>query len=249
MTPLIHNYSILAGRTVHWDTSDNKNWYLKNLESPEARQRLADLGFIDTQIDYIYNSYGFRTAEFNRQFDVVCFGCSFTMGTGIHSQDTWPAQLQAMTGLQVANLGHAGSSNDTAFRFASYYLKFLKPRYAVWLQTDMHRVELLDDNVPMSLNIMAADTKNPCADDYFIKTWFTSQTNQQLNFQKNTLAFKYLCQTLGIESVILDRSQVETRPFPYGDARDLIHPGATTYRALAQQVKTILDGPSGNYSA
>ena len=244
MTPVIHNYSRVAGRTVHWDTSDSKERYLKNLESVEARQRLTDLGFIDRQIDYTYNTHGFRTAEFDCQIDVVCFGCSFTMGTGVHAQDTWPEQLQALTGLQVANLGHAGSSNDTAFRFASYYLKLLKPKYAVWLQTDMHRVELLDETVPMSLNIIASDTKNPCADDYFIKTWFMSANNQQLNLQKNTLAFKYLCQTLGIESIILERSQVKTRPFPFGDARDLIHPGVETYRTLAQQVKTIIDGPA-----
>jgi lysophospholipase L1-like esterase len=236
MISIPHNYSNLAGRTLHWDTSDNKERYLKNLESPEARQRLADLGFIDTQIDYIYNSYGFRTAEFNRHFDVVCFGCSFTMGTGIHSQDTWPAQLQAMTGLQVANLGHAGSSNDTAFRFASYYLKFLKPRYVVWLQTDMHRVELLDDTVPMSLNILASDTRNPCADDYFIKTWFSSATNQQLNLLKNTLAFEQLCNSLGIKPVILTRDYAKDRPFPFGDARDLIHPGADDYKKLAQHI-------------
>jgi hypothetical protein len=165
------------------------------------------------------------------------------MGTGVHSQDTWPEQLAAITELTVANLGHAGSSNDTAVRFALHYLPLLRPRYAVWLQTDQHRIELLDDTVPLSLNVIASDTTNPCADDYFIKTWFTSVTNQQLNLQKNTLAFKYLCQSLGIESIVLDRNQVDTKPFPFGDARDLIHPGADTYRTLAQQVKTIIEGP------
>ena len=237
MISLIHNYSILAGRTVHWDTSDNKNWYLKNIQDPTAYQRLKDLGFLNTQIDYQYNSHGFRTAEFDRSFDAVCFGCSFTMGTGISSRDTWPEQLAAMTGLTVANLGHAGSSNDTAFRFAAHYLKFLRPKYAVWLQTDMHRLELLDDAVPISLNIMATDSKNPCANDYFIKTWFSSGTNQQLNLQKNTLAFEQLCTSLNIQSVILKRDQIPPHgPFPYGNARDLIHPGADTYKTLAQHI-------------
>jgi lysophospholipase L1-like esterase len=243
MNKLIHNYSTLAGRTLHWDTSDNHLGYLKSIQNLEAYQRLSDLGFLNTQIDYKYNSHGFRTAEFDQLFDVVCFGCSFTMGTGVHSQDTWPEQLSAITGLTTANLGHAGSSNDTAVRFALHYLPLLRPRYAVWLQTDMHRIELLDDTVPLSLNIIASDTKNPCADDHFIKTWFTSVTNQQLNLQKNTLAFKYLCQTLGIEPIVLDRNQVNTRPFPFGDARDLIHPGADMYRTLAHRIKTILDEP------
>lgn len=243
MNTLIHNYSRLAGRTLHWDTTDSQPQYLKNIQNSEAYKRLSDLGFVDAQIDYRYNSHGFRTHEFDCSFDVVCFGDSFTMGTGVHSQDTWPEQLADMTELTVANLGHAGSSNDTAVRFALHYLLLLRPRYAVWLQTDMHRIELLDDTVPLSLNIMASDTKNPCADDYFIKTWFTSLSNQQLSLQKNTLAFKYLCNSLGIHAVVLPRDDTMNRPYPHGGARDLLHPGVEAYTTLAHRIKTILDEP------
>ena len=244
MTPIIHNYSNLAGKTLHWDTSDNKDTYAKNLKNPTACQRLSELGFLNTQIDYQYNSHGFRTHEFDRSFDAVCFGCSFTMGTGVHGHDTWPEQLETLTGLSMANLGHAGSSNDTAVRFALHYLPLLRPRYAVWLQTDQHRIELLDESVPMSLNIMASDTRNPCADDFFTKIWFTSLINQQLNLQKNTLAFEQLCNSLGIRSVIITRDYIKTNPSPYNNARDLIHPGADNYKQLAQKVKNILDEPT-----
>jgi len=243
MTPLIHNYSRVAGKTLHWDTTDNKDSYAQNLQNPTTYQRLSDLGFLNTQIDYRYNSHGFRTVEFDCNFDTVCFGCSFTMGTGVHSQDTWPEQLQTLTGLSTANLGHAGSSNDTAVRFALHYLPLLRPQYAVWLQTDRHRVELLDDSVPMSLNIMAGDTHNPCADDYFVKTWFAADENQTLNLKKNTMAFKYVCETIGIKPVVLDRSLVTTLKFPDNDARDLIHPGRDFYKTLAHRVKNIIDEP------
>ena len=236
MMPLIHNYSRLSNRSVHWDTTDNKEWYLKNIQNPVVQQRLLDLRFLDTEITYKYNSHGFRTAEFDRKFDIACFGCSFTMGTGVHAQDTWPEQLEALTGLTVANLGHAGSSNDTAVRVALHYLKLLKPKYAIWLQTDMHRIELIDDSVPLSLNIMASDTANPCANDYFIKTWFTSTTNQELNLQKNTLAFEQLCRSLNITSIVMPRDNTMDRPFPTGGARDLLHPGVDAYKKLAQQV-------------
>lgn len=241
MTPLTHNYSHLAGKTVGWDTSDSEESYLKNMQEADLRQRLA--GFINNPIEYQYNSHGFRTEEFNQQFDVACFGCSFTMGTGVHSRDTWPSQLAALTGLKIANLGHAGSSNDTAFRFAYHYLKFLKPRYAVWLQTDMHRIEVLDESIPLSLNIMARDTSNICASDYFIKMWFSSFSNQWLNLQKNTLAFEQLCSSLNIKSVILKREDISTKSFPDNTARDLRHPGGDVYKILAQKVKVKLSGP------
>jgi lysophospholipase L1-like esterase len=241
MTTLIHNYSHKAGKTFSWDTSDNQEHFQRNLNNPIARQRLSELGFIDRPVKYIFNSHGYRTHEFDRQFDAVCFGCSFTMGTGVHDEDTWPSQLEKLTGLAVANLGHAGSSNDTAFRFAEHYLKILKPRYAIWLQTDRHRIELLNDAESNSINILAGDTSNPCAQDYFVKTWFVNDSNQQLNLKKNTLAFENLCAELDIKAIVLPRSIVPPHPpCPYGQARDLTHPGADIYRELALRVKDSL---------
>lgn len=241
MIPLIHNYSNLAGQTAHWDTSDSHPWFVKNTKNPITQQRLGELGFIDNPIDYHFNSHGFRTAEFDQEFDVVCFGCSFTMGTGVHARDSWPSQLQTITGLKIANLGHAGSSNDTAFRYAAHYLPWLKPKHAIWLQTDMHRLELIDDASHVNMNIIASDTHNPCANDYFIKVWFSSESNQRLNLQKNTLGFEHLCHTLGINPMILTRDQLPPHPpFPNGQARDLTHPGADTYRELAEKLAKTL---------
>ena len=241
MTPLISNYSNLAGKTVAWDTSDNEKIFLQNTQNNHTRQALESLGFLNNPVEYSYNSHGFRTAEFDQEFDVVCFGCSFTMGTGVHGKDTWPSQLENLTGLKVANLGHAGSSNDTVFRYAQYYLPLLRPRYAVWLQTDMHRLELIDDARAVNLNIMAGDIGNPCADDYFVKVWFSSETNQLLNLQKNTLAFRSLCDSLDIKHVLMPRDIFPRPPFPYGLARDLIHPGAETYKIIANQVANLID--------
>lgn len=248
MTPLLNNYSNLAGKTVAWDTSDSEKKFLQNTQNDHTRQALESLGFLNTPVEYKYNSHGFRTAEFDQQFDVVCFGCSITMGTGVHDKDTWPSQLESLTGHKVANLGHAGSSNDTAFRYAQHYLPLLRPRYAVWLQTDMHRLELIDDARAVNLNIIAGDTSNPCANDYFIKTWFSSEKNQQLNLQKNTLAFKYLCDSLDIISVIMPREQIPDHDvwFPNNMARDLTHPGADVYKKVAQQVTTIIAGLPGD---
>jgi hypothetical protein len=236
MTPVVHNYSSLAGCTVYWDTSDSEENYLKNIQNPKKRQRLQDLGFLDVPILYRFNSHGFRGAEFDQPIDIVCFGCSFTMGTGLHEQDTWPSQLQQLSGKIVANLGHAGSSNDTAFRLAEYYLKLLKPKYAVWQQTDIHRIELLDEHIPVSLNIIATDAQNPCADDYYFKTWTSSPVNQKLNALKNTLAFEQLCDSLKIKSIIFPRKNM----LDNYSARDLMHPGVESCKKLAKQVLDLL---------
>jgi len=230
---MIHNYSMNAGKVFHWDTSDSETLYLKNIKDPRTYQELLNFGFVNTPIDYRYNSHGFRTDEFDNEIEVLCFGCSFTMGTGIHSKDTWPSQFAHKTGFKTANLGLAGSSNDTTFRLASHYLPLLKPKYAVWVQADMSRIEILEDSPPISLNILAADIHNPYANDEFIKTWFSVDSNQQLQLQKNTLAFQMLCSLENIIPIIISRNEV-----PFLDyARDLIHPGKLSYQKLAETVE------------
>lgn len=239
MKALFHNYSNLANKTVLWDTSDNESNFLKNLQDPEKKKKLEALEFIDNPIEYKFNSHGFRTAEFDHDIDVVCFGCSFTMGTGLRNFDTWPMQLQTQTGMTVANLGHAGSSNDTAFRFADHYLTLLRPKYAVWQQTDIHRLELLDESLNISLNIIATDTANPCANDRYIKQWFASKINQELNLKKNTLAFLHLCHSLGIKPLILPRYSLAKLGWKE-EARDLCHPGANSHQQWAKHVQDSL---------
>lgn len=246
MTPILHNYTRKAGKKYLWDTSDSQENFEKNSANPDTKKRLQDLGFIDNPIEYSYNSHGFRTHEFDQSFDVVCFGCSFTMGTGVHARDTWPNQLEAMTGLRVANLGHAGSSNDTVFRFAQHYLQFFKPQYAVWLQTDRHRLELIDEANTVSMNILASDTSNPCANDYFTKVWFASDQNQRLNLEKNTLAFQQICEQNNVTYIVLDRNQVPPHGrHPNSNARDLTHPGAECYTELAHRIKQLMTGSTG----
>lgn len=213
MTPLVHNYSALASKTVYQDTTD-----------------VPSVG--DQSIVYQYNSHGFRTREFDQPIEITCFGCSFTMGTGLDIADTWPSQLEQLTGLATANFGHAGSSNDTGFRFASYYLDLLRPKYAVWFQTFKNRFELLDDHVPFSLNILPSDSTNPCSNDYYTKTWFASDSNADINAQKNELAFRELCRQYDINCLILKIEDV----FPVDRARDQLHPGPQTHKLLAERI-------------
>lgn len=237
MNPSVHNYSMNSGQTLFWDTSDNEQTFQKNLQIPEKKKLLQELGYINNPILYKFNSHGFRTEEFDQKFDVVCFGCSFTMGTGVHVEHTWPNQLANLTNLKIVNLGHAGSSNDTAFRMANYYLEFLKPKFAIWLQTDRHRLEIINDQDHVSINILASDNDDWYSNNFFVKTWMTSETNQNLNLIKNTRAFVNLCNDLNIVPIVLPRNKVIRQDF----GRDLVHPGQNSYRKFAEQVAINFD--------
>ena len=227
-----HNYHWAIDKTVLWDTSDNESIYLKHLTNSKSKLQLEKLGYIDAPITYAFNSQGFRTHEFNQSADAVCFGCSFTMGTGLFEYQTWPAQLTEISGLTTTNLAHAGSSNDTALRMAVHYLPILKPCYAFWLQTDRNRIEILDDQLNLCVNLLATDQSDDLYhQDNFVKQWFASDSNQQIHLEKNTRAFKHLCNELDIICVVLSRNTVVQLDL----ARDLMHPGVKSNRALAEK--------------
>ena len=227
-----HNYHWAVNKTVLWDTSDSESTYLKHLANPKTKLELEKLGYIDIPITYAFNSHGFRTVEFDQSVDAVCFGCSFTMGTGLFEHQTWPAQLSEISGMTTINLGHAGSSNDTAVRMAMHYLPILKPQYAFWVQTDCHRIELLDDQSNLCINLLANDQSDDLYHrDNFVKQWFASDSNQKIHLEKNTRAFRHLCNELDIICVVLSRNTVVKLDL----ARDLMHPGIKSNRALAEQ--------------
>jgi hypothetical protein len=238
MTPAPSNYLHLANQTVFCDTSDSNETYQKNLKNPKSFKQLQNLSYVDYTIEYQFNSHGFRTEEFGQKFDMVCFGCSFTMGTGVRYEHTWPSQLAQLTGLQIANLGHAGSSNDSAYRIARHYLKFLQPKYAIWLQTDAHRIEIIDQSINTVVNILASDNNNLYSDNFFVKTWMTSDINQEINLEKNTQAFQFLCNQLSIIPIILTRNWITNCQNDV--ARDLQHPGPSSYQQLAEKIKSLI---------
>jgi hypothetical protein len=90
----------------------------------------------------------------------------------------------------------------------------------------------MDDHTSVSENILAGDSSNRFAKDYFIKTWFASNSNQILNHQKNTLAFKQLCYELDIKYLILNREHCPNNDY----GRDLQHPGRQSYQLLAEGI-------------
>lgn len=236
MTPPLHNYTQKAGKTYFWDTSDSETLYQKNLADPETNKKLQQLGYVDATIEYQFNSHGFRTAEFDQKIDIMCFGCSFTMGTGLPAKDTWPTKLHDLTGLTVANLGQAGSSNDTAYRMARHYLHVFQPKYAIWLQTDPVRLEIIDQSNDTVINILPRDMNNLHADNLFVKTWIASEINHQINLDKNTQAFQQLCHRDSIIPMILPRRDLKILDL----ARDLLHPGTLSHQQLAKKISELI---------
>jgi hypothetical protein len=106
--PIIFNESH-SNRTVFFSSTDSKELYLENKEKFGPSWY-----YYETPIEYNYNSWGYRTKEFEELSDdyILVMGCSFTEGVGLYQQDMWATKLGKELGKDVFNLGMGATGPD-----------------------------------------------------------------------------------------------------------------------------------------
>lgn len=230
---IFHQHSSFKNKTVHWFTADSIEAYNENLNNPKRRKIIEDNNWIGSTIEYSFNSHGFRADEFELEKESILFlGCSFTLGTGLPYEYTWPYLVSKKLGYKNYNLGISGGSNDTAFRLGNHYIPKLKPTIVVFAGTASDRLDLIDaeDITTLRYNYIPEHL-----DSAFYKDWLTYKENGELNWSKNYLAIKYLCKINSIPFMYVPFSTVI--PHPYLDrGRDIMHPGIKSNAKVADFV-------------
>lgn len=227
MEILKHQQSNLANQELAWFGTDSEELYQKNLA--ENFEKLKQYNWIDQKIIYKFNRRGFRADEFTpSEKSVVFIGCSHTLGVGLPIESTWPYIISSELNLKNYNLGIPGASNDTAFRLANYFIPQLMPDVVIFLSSDRSRVELHTINQQIkdinAWNYQADYTKN------FMKDWLSNDINTDMNYLKNTLAIKQICNEYNIKYLQEEFSNIPT----LDKARDLQHFGITTNQHIAK---------------
>ena len=185
------------------------------------------------KIQYNINSQGFRGPDFNN-VGVVALGCSITFGVGVSEQDIWPNILSTELGLNIANVSKPAGSPDTCFRFASYWLPLLKPKYVVYLEPPVGRLEVLKSN--LNQNAQGQITANKEATSYEIyNAWIRNSLNNDLNYSKNRLAINQLCNDNNIQFISYTLEDFEWDTIN-DTGFDNIHPGPVPHREFALKV-------------
>ena len=179
-------YSPYTLKETYWLGTDSNQRYLDNLKN--NYEKLRSNYWIDRTIKYTFNSHGFRCDEFTSDDSIMFLGCSHTLGVGLPIEDTWAYQVAKNLNLKNVNLGQGGSSSDTAYRLASYYIEQLKPKIVVIRPPDPARFEMFDCYNKPTLH---SPQYQESVTDY--KDWFSCEHNHILNEEKNLLAIEYLC--------------------------------------------------------
>ena len=219
-----HPWTLFANSTIKWHGSDSESLFETHKKNPNKNKLLEQFGWNNAEIQYRFNSQGFRCDEFDDRPCAIALGCSHTHGTGLKESDAWPSKLSQKLNLHVWNLGISGAAYDTVFRLAQFYIPFLKPQFVFVLDPPVTRLEYCTDGV---YKVAAVTNSFPeLIDNTFIKYWFLNDENSLLNATRNCLAVTQVCHNNNAQFIhgphgIMDWNN------PVDLARDLMHPGVT----------------------
>ena len=114
--PVIHTLALngwFPGARFYWQGSDSEERYQTNVGDPVNRLLLEQYGWLDKEVVYEVNSWGFRSRD-QKEFDqlagptLITMGCSFTFGTALNQEQIWPQLLADKLGMDLANIAVPG---------------------------------------------------------------------------------------------------------------------------------------------
>lgn len=239
-SPPWHFGTKYAGNTLRWLPTDTEENFQQLVQNEEYREYFRTKGWLEPDaITYRINSEGFRSEEFDPQAaSLVALGCSYTIGIGLPESATWSYLVSQALGLKNYNLAWGGTSADTCFMLAQYWLPVLRPQLVVMAAPPRHRFDLItgDPVLPHATYLPSHET-NVFEPSDFVKNWFLNDKNSALNTAKNRLAVEGLCARLGIRCLTYyshdwfakDRETAEY-------ARDRLHAGPRAHAIFAEAI-------------
>ena len=200
---------------------------------------------------YYINRYNFRDQwDLNStKLNVGFFGCSFTFGEGVKSEDTFAQIVSKECNLQPFNFGISGSSVHRTAKIFSAVTNLIDLDYAVFTLPQWHR-QLYIDQEGNTINLIpgwshqnheALNNKLVEIDEEYhivqavsFITWIydiAKLRNIKLIFSSWDHPLNSLCKVM-YPDITID-------PFPNIDdkqARDKLHPGPLSHKAHAEQI-------------
>ena len=217
-------------QSLLWHSTDTEECFEKNSKA----NKLGPWHSV-SNIEYKFNSYGFRAEEFSNTDNIVSLGCSFTLGVGIYAYQTWSDIVSKTLGLANFNLSIDGSSADCCFRMAANWIPQLKPKVVLYQNPEPSRFEWFDTVYKKPHNMLASSQNHSA----FYKEWVMCERNLTMNYLKNLYAIQYLAESVGALFVHIPLDNINR----LDSARDKSHFGLNTHNDVANIILRRLNWP------
>jgi hypothetical protein len=242
--PHLYSQQGLAGKTVNWLGTDTEANFDANWNAPDTRERMQQSGWDqNTVIEYKFNQQCFRTDEFDQSSRIMILGCSFTVGVGLHLDQTWPSQFSKLTEIPVWNLATGSASTDTCYRVLKHYLPRLNVDTVIMCDPGDDRFELwVTENNLATVKTIVNPTQHP--NNEYSRSWFSSDKNAHIQHEKNIEAMQNICDRAGVKFLYFhfyDASEKYYNHTP-DESRCLKQLGPKSQGIIAQYAKDVLLG-------
>ena len=144
----------------------NQFWTESGIDSLEQCLDKEHFKSYPHQIEYRYNSRGFRDAEWPDDLSqlkqaIWCIGDSFTVGIGSPLEHTWPYILQQQTKCRVINISMDGASNNWISRRAVDIIKNINPKAMILQWSYVERREQPTKDITQAWTQLYARVRDP----------------------------------------------------------------------------------------
>jgi hypothetical protein len=178
--------------------------------------------------------------------DIACFGCSQTWGSSLEYEESWPSQLQKITGRSVKNLGVGGSNNNEIMAFADYYINNYKSDVILIYLPHSYRRQLIMDGKVLNLSTVSEKNRELLlnGEEHSIASLSGELYERLENMSKKSKVYFGTYQTT--EDNLYRKTPLKKYMFPFlqGDnypkASDNLHHGAEFNREFAKMLVDFL---------
>jgi hypothetical protein len=238
-----------AGKIHQWHSQDNETNWINNSKKFGPTWR-----YFSEPIEYKFNSLGYRSPEPSNNKYFVAFGCSHTLGVGIHLDDTYCKLVADETKLDYLNFGLGGGSQNLLWTNNILLAKNTKklPEFIILQWPETERINIFSEN---RINLFLPNHPGDNYTSKFEKNLYLNLLNSENYLYGQAMGYfestNLLWKSLGIPVVNFTLSE------PVGDlfdiqcfkgwttdkrlaARDCEHPGPIHNKQFADYIMKII---------
>lgn len=242
-------------QTVFYLSTDSKEVFKKNkaIMGPDWK-------YYNNPIEYKFNSAGYRTKEINDlETDfVLTFGCSYTEGVGLHTEDIWTHHVSEYLGYDLYNHAKGGTGMDMQYYNGTLWNMANRPLpklvIAQWPYKTRKHFAHKEQN---RIFICDHSYVNTVDGKWWKKRYIQDQGELEINILHWFENFNNTWKLAGVpvlnftwddnlrENLTRSRYQLyQIRTKTFDRARDLSHDGAISQKETADRIKKLLKLPN-----
>ena len=155
-------YHESRGQVLKWCLGDSEELFQQNLGQISRKALLEENGWLDREITYSFNEYGYRCDSFDLPCEALFAGCSETMGVAMPLDMLWSSRIAKHLDVPYHNIACGGADWQHNAQRLYYWLPRLKPKVVIIKEPPTERFNWWDQETVVSTCQFKAEELMSC---------------------------------------------------------------------------------------